>query len=1424
MTVIAKLLDPLGNQIVELPDFITVSPQEVLNDVGGWSMDYPISGLYADQLIQDRDLEVAVLFDEIEVYRGLIEDDTWDQIEEDTKEAIVTVSGRDISALLSFAVMYPAGGIGANTSTRKFTSKTIGYILKTCFDEAYNRGGLNYITYNFDAVNDSSGNPWSSTITMTFQVGVNLLDMLIGFAQAGYIDWNMDQHTLKVYNPGTTLAAQKNVTFYRGTQIQNAPRSRSRRNLATAFLVYGDNNVNIERTNAAAITARGRKEAFLSQGGTEDTAVLQYFADLQLSIRKLPRLAKTHSLLYPPGSPQPWIDFTAGNYVNTDLTGTVENYRVVQFSCVLTSQGVKSGDLSLNDRFAEREVRVSQVLQGLQSGGKVVTGGSTPASPPPPAVVVDTLAPAAPTNVLIAPSTETDAAGYPHGAMTVSWTAVTTNNDGPPATAMIDFDHYEISWVYPSAGTIIIPWYSTTNTSISFSNLPMNVTVQAQVRAVDIWGNRGPTTTSAVYTIPIDTAGPTKAPSNPTLDATTYLSIIRATWNGNYADGTAAKSIADFDHIEVHASSTGGSGFVPDATTLIATMKVAGSVPIPADAGVTYNVKFIAVDTLGNKGPASGATAGTGSGIAFTDLDGTTQATLNSSGSKNHNFYQGSAPTGSSLVVNDLWFDTAHENKLAKWDGANWIPFGLGNAAFSNIDAGKITSGQVDAAYINVTGVAAIMQLNVANITAGRINAPYIELGGRLTTAVGGVQTGPRVELDGAGFRAYNSSSNTVPVVNIDSSGNASFTGNVTGSSITGSSLSTDSTQPNYVAINATGLQITHQGTTNYVRNPSTKTTLSNTNSTFSLYGGAYISNKTSTGVNYPGGIQGGSLSADPYIVLHPTTTNLDTVLVGGLLGMHGLISSKTCVYGWWNPPAEAGITNGAGIGFALDTIPGGSTVSYSVYILTYVAGRYYNPSKFGLAERAGSNRFVTSGANTNILMPVGQYIRVTGTVTLPSDWNASAVLVSDYFRTSGGAYVTGASGTLNVMYATAAQVEIKSYVTDVISGDMPGGSWVGTQWGSKSIRAATVATAASTGSGSGSWPTWYGEVASPGRSGWPSVRVAPQFPAGLPPQPIVAFDPNIAGQYLAALQGYIDNNNNAGVQLAAKISTDLGWGFSLGAPTTLGAYVQVDSTGLQIQNATTDTLASQIQFVKSGDQLWFNFSPPNLALGTNTLPLIIGLTSATNLAFDNNSLAARNNGASASIYINPLGPLVDNPVNFGDTGNMSFNFTGNLSSSNRAAIRTRNSAMDTTIRFGSVGPLIRTFDDSAYQAISASAFTVNSSKTVKTDIIKHNNKKMLDIIMKAPSHSWRYKDDVKIPAHYNKEQTAHRVSDEWKKASTHHGPMAEDLPEEVRFGYDYETDGTPMTDVRDLVGVVWGAIPELVSRIEELESQLAAK
>lgn len=89
---------------------------------------------------------------------------------------------------------------------------------------------------------------------------------------------------------------------------------------------------------------------------------------------------------------------------------------------------------------------------------------------------------------------------------------------------------------------------------------------------------------------------------------------------------------------------------------------------------------------------------------------------------KNKIYRQGTTPTGT-FAVGDIWFNTASDNAISRWDGSSWVATSLGNNALASISASKITAGTIDASVITVSNI------NAGNISTGYLAAARIATG-----------------------------------------------------------------------------------------------------------------------------------------------------------------------------------------------------------------------------------------------------------------------------------------------------------------------------------------------------------------------------------------------------------------------------------------------------------------------------------------------------------------------------------------------------------------------------------------------------------------------------------------------------------------------------------------------------------------------
>ena len=202
--------------------------------------------------------------------------------------------------------------------------------------------------------------------------------------------------------------------------------------------------------------------------------------------------------------------------------------------------------------------------------------------------------------------------------------------------------------------------------------------------------------------------------------------------------------------------------------------------------------------TAANNGIAAAAAANAAAIAAQSTADG-----------KNKVYRQGTTPTAPTggFAVGDLWFDTANDNRISRWDGSTWAQYGLGNAAIANLDAGKISTGflaadriqanSLDAAKITAGTITtdrfSANTINASVITAGTISGAKLAAdsidgktitGATVQTSAGGTS---KVVLNSSGLRAIDSGGTTTVSINTD--GTASFSGSITATSFTASGL-----------------------------------------------------------------------------------------------------------------------------------------------------------------------------------------------------------------------------------------------------------------------------------------------------------------------------------------------------------------------------------------------------------------------------------------------------------------------------------------------------------------------------------------------------------------------------------------------------------------------------------------------------------
>lgn len=621
MTTDARLVAYLPNGASQgpLPTPTSWEASSVLNDVGALTMEY---GAYAPRAaLLGQPLEIAVetstdggvTYAERRNSRFLYLRDGRDPVQDTSWSAsCVSYVKRLEKALVPFT------GLNSN-GQRVFATKTVGDILNTLFTEAQARGAMTGMAWDFTATLDSSGTAWGGTQSIAFDAGKDFLGILQDWADLGVLDYSTQGRTIQVWRPAT-LGGDKTTTanpvsLRRGRDYLDGPFARTWENLADTALVQGDGAAVVTRTNGAAVRPWGTQETLVSAAGVTDTGTLQTIGDLALAQTGDQRTSFTNGLALAQSVYNPLVDYEPGSYVYSDNAGgsdvagaAVTRVRVRQITLTWTGEAL-TGNVVLNDRFTEADVLTRDLVTRLLNGGTPAIGGST--TP----YGNDILPPAQVTGASASSISYLGMNGTRYGQITVSWTNVTTNNDGTTAG---DIDHYEV-WRRPAGGQFALMENTPSTPSTSSLYVP-GTTWEFQVRAVDAVGNRG-AFSSIVSVVASGDATAPNPPSTPTV-VSVKLGAVNLSWDGK--DNAAAAMPADFWYAEAHVSTT--SGFTPvkgDPTTLVATLLKGSQFMVTGKAPGVYYVKLLAIDTSGNASAASAQATYTIVTVQNTELSAT---------------------------------------------------------------------------------------------------------------------------------------------------------------------------------------------------------------------------------------------------------------------------------------------------------------------------------------------------------------------------------------------------------------------------------------------------------------------------------------------------------------------------------------------------------------------------------------------------------------------------------------------------------------------------------------------------------------------------------------------------------------------------------------------------------------------------------
>ena len=594
-----------------LPDFSTIDMTPVYCDSGTLQFTYPENGVNYNLLKEDIEIAVTMNGVEITQLRSLIESIEGDNATDQEKGTLWKFTARTAVGKLDDAIVYPSnwssasGGVLKKPKAVSYSSKNMGFIFNDLLTKAKARGALARYTWDFDGSSDSEGNAWTYLVDLTIDIGQSYLDLLKQMAQNGWLEFRVEGRVIRVWDYNK-MGVDRSVGptplhFRKGRDLSDSPRKINTKGLKSYTLVGGgDNTVFQEIHDTGASTTYGRRESYFSAGSTKYrdiwgiTSTLALAGGSYLAGVSDPQTELSHGLHFETeDQPRPKTNFDIGDWALTDVGNGVERFRILQWVMSVAADRSVSGSVVMNWLFNTQLSQVNSALNKLENGS--VNAGSAPKN--------DGIAPAQVTGV-VPTSANYFVNSIPRANLTISWTPVTSNEDG---SDIFDLDYYQVSWKYTSdtkwRPSVRVEAEDNFN-ALEVTNLNPGAAVQVRVRASDFWNNFGDWSTTTGVTLAGDTIAPDK-PASPVV--TSNVGTLRVVWSGLDYQGDPMPP--DLAGVEVHVST---SDFTPTSGTrkdVLPPGVLATTLTQGLTYGTEYWVKLIAFDTTGNKSAASDTTS-----------------------------------------------------------------------------------------------------------------------------------------------------------------------------------------------------------------------------------------------------------------------------------------------------------------------------------------------------------------------------------------------------------------------------------------------------------------------------------------------------------------------------------------------------------------------------------------------------------------------------------------------------------------------------------------------------------------------------------------------------------------------------------------------------------------------------------------------
>lgn len=510
-----------------------------------------------------------------------------------------------------------------------------GEIFLKLFNEAVTRGVVSIQAYTptFTATADSAGNPWTSIIDWSFDIGTTLGTVVSKMEEMGvYTVVDPTNYHLHMYQ---NRGEDRSVTVYDvdGVTILKSPIQLTiGRNLRSAKMKGQDHVANALMLKTAdgwasasdtdSLNKYGRIESTLD--ASESTAdFAAQLANVFFGQKAQPEEGATYEV-FPVEHAWPLKDFFEGDWVLApDRNGLLVPRHVLSIALGENeSTGAVTYALEFDTIFQDTETRLSAMAKkaggGGAAGGTMANTGSGNGSVNPPVVIggpgaAPIVIPMFPTDLEATSVGKWRTDGITtYSEVTLTWAPVTKNTDNSDTVV----ESYEVQGWLTSQGVDGMVYFGKINDTTLILEASPNVEWNFQVRAINPNGQASVWSNPLTYT-PVGPTTPMDPPTTPVLSSS--LGLLTVVWDGKVKPSSPIAPPPQFRYTRIEVAPHGTTTWQQMGSVF---QRGGGTASISnLTVGQQYDVRLIAIDGAGIASAPSGIASMTITGVDLGDLD-----------------------------------------------------------------------------------------------------------------------------------------------------------------------------------------------------------------------------------------------------------------------------------------------------------------------------------------------------------------------------------------------------------------------------------------------------------------------------------------------------------------------------------------------------------------------------------------------------------------------------------------------------------------------------------------------------------------------------------------------------------------------------------------------------------------------------------